>query len=602
MFNQSENRRVRRKGLTLVEMMISVALTLMVVFALVRVFEALGSNVTDSRAAIEMSGNLRSAANILRRDLAGLTVTTLPPRAPEQGEGYFEISDGPATDSQQIIHASDGSVTPPVNLGSLAVVDPDGDGFLPGSGFDTSVGDVDDILAFTSRRLDEPFIGTISDGRVLKNGVSLIPSVRAPTLTLRSNEAEIVWWVQVERNLSSDAPPAGTSTVDMLTGMTVTQQLNDAISAVPGQEGVSGEPTRALSAQRYPNFVEANGVSLAGSPVRSLHRRVLLIRPDLDLSHVVLNGLDEVAEFLSNNDISVRVLRQSGNVWGVAPNTLADLSKRRFRAYRLSMRWPESHKNHHNPKASMIHDKRYGQMLAANSYLLRHGAMKNMVLDFKQYDANTGRGVGDGSNEVIMLRRGKDVVLSDVLGFDVQVWDPETIVPVSGDLSTTVTPSDPGYVSMITNYASNPASVPAMTGAYVDLGYAVPPKMPAPLAATLQGQFGGDTHPKSLMPIVFSTSESGAATYCTWSTDYEYDGFDQDGINGIDQGNNGIDDPDPTVSAPEKRVYGVDDPGEAETSPPYPHPLRGVKVSLRIMDFTTRQVRQTSVTTDFVNE
>ena len=84
-----------RRGLTLVEMMVSVALTLMVVFALVRVFEALGGNVTTGRATIEMSANLRSAAQLLRSDLAGLTVTTLPPRTPEQGEGYLEIVDGP---------------------------------------------------------------------------------------------------------------------------------------------------------------------------------------------------------------------------------------------------------------------------------------------------------------------------------------------------------------------------------------------------------------------------------------------------------------------------------------------------------------------------
>ena len=91
-----------RRGLTLVEMMVSVALTLMVVFALVRVFEALGGNVTTGRATIEMSANLRSAAQLLRSDLAGLTVTTLPPRTPEQGEGYLEIVDGPGTDSQYV--------------------------------------------------------------------------------------------------------------------------------------------------------------------------------------------------------------------------------------------------------------------------------------------------------------------------------------------------------------------------------------------------------------------------------------------------------------------------------------------------------------------
>ena len=71
-----------RRGFTLVEMMISVALSLMVVFAVVRVFETLGNSVTDGRATIELSGSLRTAAQLLQDDLNGVTVTSLPPRSP----------------------------------------------------------------------------------------------------------------------------------------------------------------------------------------------------------------------------------------------------------------------------------------------------------------------------------------------------------------------------------------------------------------------------------------------------------------------------------------------------------------------------------------
>ena len=47
---------------------------------------------------------------------------------------------------------------------------------------------------------------------------------------------------------------------------------------------------------------------------------------------------------------------------------------------------------------------------------------------------------------------------------------------------------------------------------------------------------------------------------------------------------------------------GVDDAGERETSPPYPAPLRGIEVRIRVMDYSTRQVRQVSVVADFVPE
>ena len=66
-----------------------------------------------------------------------------------------------------------------------------------------------------------------------------------------------------------------------------------------------------------------------------------------------------------------------------------------------------------------------------------------------------------------------------------------------------------------------------------------------------------------------------------------------------DQGTNNLDDPDPTLGEP---VFGIDDAGELETSPPYPYPIRGLKATLRVVDFTTRQVRQTSVVRDFLPE
>jgi hypothetical protein len=44
----------------------------------------------------------------------------------------------------------------------------------------------------------------------------------------------------------------------------------------------------------------------------------------------------------------------------------------------------------------------------------------------------------------------------------------------------------------------------------------------------------------------------------------------------------------------------VDDSNELETSPPYPVPLRGLEVRIRIYDTSTRQVRQVTVRHTFV--
>ena len=94
---------------------------------------------------------------------------------------------------------------------------------------------------------------------------------------------------------------------------------------------------------------------------------------------------------------------------------------------------------------------------------------------------------------------------------------------------------------------------------------------------------------------------AGTATYDTWPFHYEHDGVDQqDGAvagGTADEGTNGLDD---LVNG--ARTNGVDDVGERETSPPYPFPLRGLKVTIRMIESDTRQVRQVSVVADFVPE
>ena len=82
-------------GYTLVEILVATALTLLLLGVVVRMFGSLGQSITDSRAILEASDHLRSAAARLQMDLQGVTVTMLPPRNPDDGEGYFEYIEGP---------------------------------------------------------------------------------------------------------------------------------------------------------------------------------------------------------------------------------------------------------------------------------------------------------------------------------------------------------------------------------------------------------------------------------------------------------------------------------------------------------------------------
>jgi hypothetical protein len=113
----------------------------------------------------------------------------------------------------------------------------------------------------------------------------------------------------------------------------------------------------------------------------------------------------------------------------------------------------------------------------------------------------------------------------------------------------------------------------------------------------------------ALSPILRHPSMTAAAlayqarigfTYDTWTLAYERDGFDQDGDNVVDQGSDGID--LDNIGGTANYQNGVDDALERETVPPYPYPLRGVQIRIRMYEPGTRQMRQATVENDFITE
>lgn len=183
-------------------------------------------------------------------------------------------------------------------------------------------------------------------------------------------------------------------------------------------------------------------------------------------------------------------------------------------------------------------------------------------------------------------RRGEDVMLTNVVAFDVRVFDPAA--PIGESSGTVVAPGDDASIT------PGPA-----TGAYVDLGngIAAATGFPAPSTAP---RFAGQGHPLSKLVGSASTRR----TYDTWSTHYESNGLDEDGEAGVDQGSNDLDDEIPPRAdglVPGRPMDGVvDDAGERETSPPYPAPLRGIEIRLRCYEPTSRQLRQVTVRHTFL--
>lgn len=288
----TDSMRSSRSGLTLIEMLIAVVLTLIVVFALVRVFQMLGDNVRDTKAILEMSGQLRTFLSQLQEDLDSRTVTVRSYADPEAAPGYFELIEGIATDRDV---DGDGNFSP----------DNDGDnllnGTLPVATFTqvdpmsrtdadfhsvtdskgntwnamTTKGDRDDVLMFTIRTSGKPFSGQLIGNLVFNSAqnkwsYTWIPvnNPGATRHTIESQEAEVVWWSE------------------------------------PDARG---------------NF--------------HIYRRLLLVRPDIEIAvdpNTVLNPYD----FVRDNDLSVRMVLSDPNDASTAvprANSLVDLALRENR-------------------------------------------------------------------------------------------------------------------------------------------------------------------------------------------------------------------------------------------------------------------------------
>ncbi len=436
-------RYARRRGLTLVEMLVAMTCTILLMLAVTQFFQFIGDVSAKGRAGIEMSTQLRGVWLKLQEDLQAVTVPVRPWPDSAGAAGYFEYYDGLAW-RDATVQMKTTALEREFNV----------------------YGDVDDIIAMTCRTTGEPFVGRY-----------LNPATNTVTM-IQSNVAEVIWFTRyTDRNV--------------------------------------------------------NSVLDAGEPV-TLYRRVLLVRPDLNGTNGDLAGYTDAnyASFLQLNDISVR---RSGS--NLVANSLADLTQR---------------------------ENRFGHSVGA--FTNANAGTPGYFGGFPYPLAISNDGFLDNALVLAGDRTGEDVMLSNVIAFDVRAFD--RFAQIQNNNGEPVSPGDPGFV------AGNPA---IGQGAYVDLQH-----------ASGAGDFTSAPFAKSQLTL---------PTYDTWSFFYERDGVNQNGNNPVDEGTDGIDNGNVIGIA-----GAVDDVEERETSPPYPVALRGIQVRLRVLERDTRQVRQATLVQDFLPE
>ncbi|MDX1948075.1 MAG: prepilin-type N-terminal cleavage/methylation domain-containing protein [Pirellulaceae bacterium] len=564
----SIRKRIRR-AFTLIEMLIAMALTLILVYAIAEFYAYVGDIVKDGRAMIAVASELRGVTQRLTSDLDIVTEGGDP--WIEDLRGYIEYREGAGSDLDTIGNGQlnisedldgDGNLDGAEDANGNGVLDSgedaDGDGKLDvnedfngngsldvgldlnGNGINdfvennvsTTTGDIDDVLCFTIRSTFEPLVAHGFDvdtsGLPMLTPGSQDPLSLPPAPPWYGYTAEVAWWT---------------------------------------------------------SFEDLNGNNLWDlGEVRTLHRRQLVIRPDLNVVHgndsnytlpyffrIPIAGLvpgnptaGTIYESLQYCDVSLRFDGVRNGYMYFMANSLDDLRTRQNRFL------------HWTPFPSPI-DIASGALLVNAAQPLtdvsNNGSMNRWVLHG--------------------FRKGEDVLLSNVLAFDVRAYDP--YAPIYADHATnarsTVQPGDLGW------YRASQSNPLVGRGAFVDLFYTRnTPLQDNTLSADtnwLSYSAPGTDDLSYFSAAPHARSFGLPSTWTTWPAIYERDGVDQDGPLGADQGTNGIDD---------DGANGVDDVGERETSPPYPYPLRGIEVRIRVYEPGTRQVRQATVGADFLAE
>jgi len=610
----------RSRGFTLLEVMVALTITLILMGLVVEVFSRIGKGVNNSRANMELNDQLRNAKHRLIQDLRGITCPMTPPLDPYMNLGYFEYVEGPRVASTQAwnnaIGSSGGDIG--VDLGAA-----------PSSSqrmVNSVIGDTDDILMFTTASYDnEQFVGKGGDRNNMGIGI-------------QGRFAEVAWYL---RNASL-------------------------VTAIGGSQ---------------PEFF-------------NLHRRAWLVLPDgspftgqNDIAQRPIGGNNESLEMPPNTTLvsdPTKFPRRNNPIGQSA--SLSDLTRRECRSLHQPYLWPFDMMYVPGTSKSLINSAtgrswdRYAHLslptmeeqsagnfpmpmervsgLAGAQYFVPKnvsspgmaplGVAMGAVIGTQPYNPGLSNGA----------RIGEDIILTNVVSFDIKAWDPGAPVfaaaigdsaaaaaSTANPIAAVLVPGDAGYPSAVDNFlsaAGNTALQPVGFGAYADLNYmgsdhyfpdcikrwtnyAVVGGCALEAMENNPPYSGGTTkcrlprpafaHPgepcyKKYFGYPYTVTGAGIsaypcpkpAVYDTWSTHYEYDGHDNDDDGLIDEMTNGADDnlngliDEPNVYDPPTGASS----GERDAPPPYRSPLRGIKITIRVMEQESKQVREVTVVQEFV--
>lgn len=552
-----------RRGFSVLELLIATTIAMVILLIVTKWFRDLSKATAQSRALVEMSGQMRSVIAQLEADMRGATY----PRGAMPGTvapmGYIQYVEGMASDripawpvttlrAQTVPPAPPGTIAPGTTLVCPDVIYRSGTNLLTATPSGTPAyfpnlvgapnplvetmtsrfGDLDDVLSLTTRQMESPFRGRM----LIPNPSNPTPELPYSVGSIESPMAEVVWWA----------------------------------------EGL-----------------DENGDAVISDGERQIRRRVFLIRPDLTatirslyagLKTAGLTEAQALQIMLEQCDVSFHLEWDATiNAVVAVANSLADLSSQRYTDNDGLPGFPTP--ANPVPKCKRITlgiPARTGggeRMLASLSF----SKLSHIEVAFKALNPT---GYTDDMKNT-MTRYGEDVMISSVAAFDIRIYD--DMAPLWGGAGFTVNPGDPAYPLGGTKVGQ---------GAFVDLNYGLTRDPQA--YGTGSSFFSG---PPSQFSGFFRVN-AGGTSYTHLMTTYDTCApIPNNAFDGVDSDSDGVIDDEDELLAELPPPLGTNmTPGAQYVSPPYPITLRALQVTLRTYDPDSRQIRQMKASAAFTND
>lgn len=615
-------------GFTLLEVLVAVTITLILMGLVVEVFSRVSTGVNNSRANMELNDQLRNAKHRLIMDLRGATAPMTPPLDPFKNLGYFEYVEGPRVASSQmngVLGSSGGDMG--MDIGTFA-------SNSNARVVNSVIGDTDDLLMFTTCSYDgEKFVGKGG----YRSGSN--PQIAVGT---QSRYAEVAWFLrktQYATSLRNDGHAEFFNLhrrtwlilPDSVPGVAGEASYQDRDLTMNSMGGNYGVPDMPPNTYHHPKNVRKAQPGGAYNSLGDLTRR------EYRSLHQPYKWPYEMMYIVSSASF------QSNAIWNTSYRDWE-----RFQYMSLPTLAEQSYVYFPGPSG----ERAVASVTAGPTVVF---IPKNIVsAGFGPTDIMMGNAVGTGGGSPGLpegARIGEDIILTNVTSFDIKAWDPgapvfaapmaDTTAAAISPIAAVLVPGDAGYISALDKFIGTPGSPesqPVGFGAYADLNYmgtdtvatdarkrwqqyggtgsggalqamaAAPPyssksKLPLPAFA----------HPGegTLAGVPITVRGSGftpfpaprPCVYDTWSTHYEHDGLDNDGDGAVDELTNGADD-NGNGLIDEPNAYNDDASGitggEQDAPPPYRSPLRGIKITIRVMELDSKQVREVTVVQEFI--